>query len=108
MLITVSWPDHIVDLLQAQRLGQTAGHVVGRGVEVAGQLRDLGQRADQRLVRVRGGAGGVDDLALFRKGGGVPAQGAHGGDAGIQGKIVEVDLDAAALKFSSSSRATGS
>ena len=85
--------DHVRHLGQAARLGQAAGHVVGAGVEVAGQLRHLGEGADHRLVRVRGGAGGVDDLARGREGGRIPGERGHGGDAGVQGEVVEVHLD---------------
>ena len=51
---------------------QSAGHIVRAAVEVACKLGHLGERADNGLVHLRRGAGGKDQLALFREGGGIP------------------------------------
>ncbi len=53
-------------VLQSFILGER-GPVAGAAVEIPGQLGHLGQSPDQGLGGVGGGAGGENDLAVFRE-----------------------------------------
>jgi len=51
------------------------------------------------FFRIRGGPGGIDDLACFREGRAVDGQRPDRTDTGIEGKIVEIEFDAVAGEF---------
>ena len=54
-------------LLQGLELRQSAGHVIGGGVEVPCQLGHLGQGPDEGLVGTGGGSCSPDDFASSGK-----------------------------------------
>ena len=72
---------------------QTAGDIAGAAVEISGQLGHFGQRPAQGLLRVRGRAGGPDDLAFGRKGRRIVGQDTDCRNAHFKRKIGSIQLD---------------
>ena len=89
----------VVGFLKPAEFGKPAGHVIGFGVEITGQLGRFGQRPAQGLFRVCGGTGRPDDFTGRGEGGRIIGENPDGGNPHFQGKVRCGDADAGASIF---------